>query len=86
MKKFSSAIATYWPTIWSGLTVLGLILLARWLGIFQGLELKTLDVLLRLRPAELTDERILIVGIDEADIQRLGTHPISDAALAALLN
>lgn len=68
-----------------GLTVLGLVILARILGLFQGLEWKTLDTLLRLRPAEPQDERILIVGLDEEDIQQIGTYPIPDGDLAQLL-
>ncbi|MBE7384843.1 MAG: CHASE2 domain-containing protein [Leptolyngbya sp. SIO1E4] len=67
------------------MTVIGLVILARVLGLFQGLEWKTLDSFLRLRPAESQDERLLIVGIDEADIQRTGTYPIPDEKLAALL-
>jgi adenylate cyclase len=85
VKKFSLPGASYWQPVWPGLTVLGLVLLARLLGLFQGLELKTLDALLRLRPAEPVDERLLIVGVNEADIQRIGTYPIPDADLAALL-
>ncbi|OKH43547.1 hypothetical protein NIES30_24660 [Phormidium tenue NIES-30] len=68
-----------------GVVVLGLVVGARLLGLFQGLELKMLDTLLRWRPAEPTDERVLIVGIDEADIQRLGTYPVPDGVLAELL-
>ncbi|MEM9008284.1 MAG: CHASE2 domain-containing protein, partial [Cyanobacteria bacterium P01_F01_bin.86] len=68
-----------------GITVIGLVILARALGFLQGLEWKTLDAFLRLRPAESQDERLLIVGIDEADIQRVGTYPIPDADLAKLL-
>ncbi len=64
---------------------MGLVLLARFLGLFQGLELRTLDLLLRLRPAEPTDPRILVVGIEEADIQQMGTYPVPDQVLADLL-
>lgn len=68
-----------------GMMVIGLVILARVLGLFQELEWKTLDSFLRLRPAEPQDERLLIVGIDEADIQRAGVYPISDQDLALLL-
>ncbi|MBD2108788.1 CHASE2 domain-containing protein [Nodosilinea sp. FACHB-13] len=74
-----------WRQVVPGVVVLGLVVGARLLGLFQGLELKMLDTLLRWRPAEPTDERVLIVGIDEADIQRLGTYPVPDGVLAELL-
>lgn len=70
---------------WPALTALGFVLLAWWLGAFQSLELKALDMLLRLRLPEPTDERILIIGIDETDIQQVGSYPIPDEVLAALL-
>ncbi|MBE9157953.1 CHASE2 domain-containing protein [Nodosilinea sp. LEGE 06152] len=74
-----------WRQVVPGVVVLGLVVGARLLGLFEGLELKMLDQLLRWRPAEATDERVLIVGIDEADIQRLGTYPVPDGVLAELL-
>lgn len=43
-----------------------------------------LDLFFRLRPLEPVDERILIVGIDEADLQTYG-FPIPDQELAQLL-
>jgi CHASE2 domain-containing sensor protein/two-component sensor histidine kinase len=77
--------ASWQRRVLPGLTVIGLVLLARVLGFFQEVEWNTLDAFLRLRPAEPQDERILIVGINERDIQRAGTYPIPDADLAALL-
>ncbi|MGB3136537.1 MAG: CHASE2 domain-containing protein [Nodosilinea sp.] len=74
-----------WRQALPGTVVLGLVVVARLLGLFQGLELKMLDTLLRWRPAEATDERILIVAVTEADIQRLGTYPVPDNVLANLL-
>lgn len=68
-----------------GVTVIVIIVGLRLLGIFQEPEWKMLDRFLRSRPAEPTDDRILIVGIDEADIQQLGTYPIPDTVLAALI-
>lgn len=68
-----------------GITVIGLVILTRALGLFQTMELRTLDTFLRWRPAEPKDERILIVGIDEADIQQVGSYPIPDGEMAKLL-
>lgn len=77
--------ASHWLPMGPGLVAIGLLLFARWLGLLEVLELKTLDVLLQLRLPESQDQRILIVGIDEQDIQQMGTYPMPDATLAALL-
>ena len=74
-----------WHPILPGLLVLSILVGARLLGLLQGLEWKMLDTLLRWRPAEATDERVLIVGINEEDIQRLGTYPVPDGVLADTL-
>lgn len=75
--------------LWRNLMVPGLIATAlivglRLLGGFQFLEWKLLDTMLRLRPAEPSDQRITLVAINEADIQK-DTYPISDARLAHLI-
>lgn len=74
-----------WRRILPGLSVIGLVLVARSLGLFETMEWKALDAFLRWRPAEPADERFLIVGVTDADIQQVGTYPIPDADLAALL-
>ncbi|NJR51850.1 MAG: CHASE2 domain-containing protein [Leptolyngbyaceae cyanobacterium CSU_1_3] len=56
----------------------------RMIGLLQGWELAALDQCFRLRPVEPQDDRIIIVGADESDLQRLG-FPISDTVLANLL-
>lgn len=66
--------------------VVGIVIWARLAGLFQELEWTAFDTGLRLRPHEPRDERIVIVGITEADIQTLKTYPISDQALATLLD
>lgn len=77
-------------TIWSagtrpGIVAIGLILLLRLSGALQLIEWVTFDSFLRLRPSEPIDRRIVIVGIDEADIQRVGNYPIPDREIAKLL-
>ena len=57
----------------------------RWIGALQGLESAVFDRFLRWQPAEKMDDRILIVGINERDIQQLGTYPVSDRELATLI-
>ena len=68
-----------------GMTIIVIVMLARWAGLLQTLEIATLDRFLRWRIAEPIDDRILIVGIDEADIRKIGTYPIPDRELAALI-
>ncbi len=55
-------------------------------GWFQILEWAALDAFFRLRPAEPTDDRILIVTIDETDIRKVGKWPIPDAVLAEVID
>ena len=56
----------------------------RTLGLLQPFEWAILDEFFRWRPREPVDERITIVGINEADLQKYG-YPISDKLLAELL-
>lgn len=79
------ARASWQRRIFPGLMVIGLMVMLRLLGAFQELEWTALDNFLRWRPAEPKDDRILIVGIDEADIQSVGTYPIPDQYLARLI-
>lgn len=67
-----------------GLLVIALVVAVRLVGGLQFFERFALDYLLRLRFPEPTDERILVVGINEQDIRHLG-YPISDQTLATLL-
>lgn len=68
-----------------GMAVIGLIILIRISGYLQYLEWQALDNFLRLRPEEPIDERIVIIGIDEQDIQSIDKYPIPDKDLAQLL-
>jgi len=76
-----------WQRRWVVITapsVTLLILLIRSTGWLQGVELSMLDTFFRFRPQEKPDDRIVIVGIDEADIRKYG-HPINDAQLGDLI-
>ncbi|MEN9517436.1 MAG: hypothetical protein RLZZ381_24 [Cyanobacteriota bacterium] len=68
-----------------GIAVIGLIILVRLLGGLEFLELTALDSFLRWRTPEPVDQRILIVGINEQDINNLASYPISDRQLANLI-
>ncbi|BAZ18252.1 putative Chase2 sensor protein (plasmid) [Calothrix sp. NIES-4071] len=69
-----------------GLTVLILVILARITGSLQVLEWMLLDTFLRLRPPEPVDERVVIIGINDADIAKIGQYPVPDKEIASLLN
>ncbi|MDY7014812.1 MAG: CHASE2 domain-containing protein, partial [Cyanobacteriota bacterium] len=68
-----------------GSIALGLIIFLRAIGALQFLEWDALDSFLRLRPPEAIDERVVIIGIDEEDIQRIREYPIPDREIANLL-
>ena len=60
------------------------------LGLFQALELKVFDRMIRLRqqfapPVSTIDDRLLIVGITDEDIQLLEHYPVRDEILADAL-
>ncbi|OZH54279.1 diguanylate cyclase [Hydrocoleum sp. CS-953] len=65
-------------------TSAGIVILLRSLGLLQTWEWALYDNFFRLRPTESFDSRIVIVGIDEADLQKYG-HPINDQLLTELL-
>ena len=66
------------------LSLLSLLIL-RGFGGFQWLEWLALDILFQLRPTELSDERIVLVGLTEADIQQLKTSQLSDLQLSEVI-
>ncbi len=66
-------------------SVAGLAIAGSIAGIFQLLEWATLDRFFSLRPPEPVDERIVIVTVGESDITRLGHWPMSDGAMAQIL-
>ncbi|MEH2385078.1 MAG: CHASE2 domain-containing protein [Nostoc sp.] len=68
-----------------GILVLVLVILIRIVGGMQSLEWMFLDTMLRLRPPEKPDERVVIVGIDEKDIEWVKQYPVPDGKIAELL-
>jgi CHASE2 domain-containing sensor protein len=83
--KIKAKIANWHTETLPGIVAIGLIILIRISGSLQYLEWQALDNFLRLRPEEPIDERIVIVGINEADIRSVGNYPIPDKDLAELL-
>lgn len=68
-----------------GIIVLLLVILIRITGGIQSWEWMLLDAMLRLRPVEKPDERVVIVGIDEKDIEWVKQYPIPDQKIVELL-
>ncbi|NEP15534.1 MAG: CHASE2 domain-containing protein [Leptolyngbya sp. SIO4C1] len=77
--------------LWRGAAVAAAVILARLSGLLQPLELTAYDTLLRLRPSQGWDARILLVTVTEADVNAqsadaLRGASLSDATLETLLN
>src|SRR6478672_2556876 len=84
--EFRTAAKTFGKTVFlTSLVVTGLVVGARYIGILEGQELSAFDGLMRSRPDEKPDPRLLVVEVSEADIQKLNRYPITDAILAQAL-
>jgi adenylate cyclase len=66
-------------------TVAAIVLGMRSLGWLQFLEWLAYDQFMRFQPRPAVDERIVIIGIDETDLQALDRYPVTDATLVQLL-
>jgi CHASE2 domain-containing sensor protein len=70
----------------ASVAVTGLVMGMRSLGLLQSWELKAFDQMMRLRPAENPDPRLLIVKITAEDIKKLGgEYPLHDRTVLRLL-
>ncbi|WP_318655514.1 CHASE2 domain-containing protein [Leptolyngbya sp. KIOST-1] len=56
-------------TVWRTLALTATVLALRWVGLLQPAELWAYDALMRSRPAETPDPRLVVVTVDENDIQ-----------------
>ncbi|MEM8602406.1 MAG: CHASE2 domain-containing protein [Cyanobacteria bacterium P01_H01_bin.121] len=63
--------------VWPGLVTAGIVVLLLELGAWQPLENLTHTLLFRLRGARAWDDRIVLITVDEASVQRYGQYPIS---------
>ncbi|NER79586.1 MAG: CHASE2 domain-containing protein [Leptolyngbya sp. SIO1D8] len=57
----------------------------RFLGLFENLEIATYDTFIRRRPIAPLDDRLLVVGISEADIQGRQEYPIKEDTVIELI-
>jgi len=77
-------LAKRWMGSISGVVSSSVILL-RFTGLLQGIELSTLDRFFQARPPAAIDPRITIITIDDSDIEAIGTYPLSDQILVQAL-
>ena len=89
--KSSTSKSKLWTVLVSTIIVAISTLGLRYLGVFEKIELQTFNQMLRLRPKEDSDSRVIVVEITEKDIQSIqqttvGLKSISDSKLAKLLN
>jgi adenylate cyclase len=85
-QPFRRQVLTFSSTVLlTGVLVTGAIALVRQLGWLEASELDAYDWLMQQRPAEETDERLLVVGVTEEDVQLRQEYPIEDGTLAKLL-
>ncbi|BAQ64136.1 CHASE2 domain-containing protein [Geminocystis sp. NIES-3709] len=75
-----------WRGVWIATPLVSLaIILTRYLGLFQPFELFAFDFLIKIRSSQPQDNRIVIVGIDDEDVEKIGTALIPDEIYANLL-
>ncbi|MBE9209703.1 CHASE2 domain-containing protein [Nostoc sp. LEGE 06077] len=69
------------------IVVTGLVMGVRWLGIpqIEQLELTAFDQLIRSRPSEAPDSRLLIIKITDQDLSKYGGYPLEDSIVAQLI-
>jgi adenylate cyclase len=66
--------------------VTGIVLAMRAWGWLNPLELALFDTVMRYRPAEPVDDRVMIVEVNEADLQQLQRWPLNDKTLTQVLD
>ncbi|WPF87783.1 adenylate/guanylate cyclase domain-containing protein [Cyanobacterium aponinum AL20118] len=75
-----------WRGVWVATPLICIaIILARYLGFFQPLELFAYDLLIKIRTPLPQDDRIVIVGIGEEDVEKIGSAIISDEIYANVI-
>lgn len=90
LRNYQSSRISFKKTVLISLAVAGSIIGVRSLGWLQTQELKSFDLMMRLRPQEKPDERLLIVNITEDDVRaqpaiERRAASISDRSLMKLL-
>jgi CHASE2 domain-containing sensor protein len=81
----TAAFAFSRSVILTSVVVTGVVGGVRLLGTLEGMELGAYDQLMRSRPDRGPDDRLLVVGVTEEDIQSRREYPLNDGTLAELL-
>ena len=81
----TGALAFGRSVILTSVVVAGVVVGLRQIGTLEGMELRSYDQLMRSRPDQGPDDRLLVVGVTEQDIQTRKEYPIKDDTLAQLL-
>ncbi|OLT58385.1 sensor histidine kinase [Moorena bouillonii] len=84
-KKINTEIAIWRQAAVPGIAVIIIVVILRLIGSLQFFEWIALDTFLRLRPGEPTDDKVVVVGINEEDIRSIGRYPIPDGEIAELI-
>ncbi len=69
----------------TSLVVTGGLGLLRLVGFFEKWEIAAYDTMINWKPVEPTDDRFLVIGIDEKDIQGREEYPIKEGTVVTLL-
>jgi len=80
----SSKRSSFGSLVLASVAVTSLVMGTRYVGILEPLELGAYDYLIRQRPPELIDERILVVEVTKEDVAE-HQYPLEDATVAQLL-
>ena len=91
-KFLRQILAKKWPDL-TGVGVVaiatlvtsGIVLGTRQMGVLEHWELAIFDTMIRLRPEEEPDPRLVVVGITEEDIQQQQQWPISDEVMTKVM-
>jgi CHASE2 domain-containing sensor protein len=83
-QPLSSKRSSFRTVFLASVAVTSLVMGTRYVGILEPLELQAYDYLIRQRPPELIDERILVVEVTKEDIAE-HQYPLEDATVAQLL-
>ncbi|MBD2137819.1 adenylate/guanylate cyclase domain-containing protein [Anabaena sp. FACHB-1237] len=76
-----------WRGVWMATpAIAGLVILLRFIGLLQAWEWGAFDQYMRWRSPAGKDNRVVIVGITESDLQTLEQSSVNDAKLAELIN
>ncbi|RAM48077.1 MAG: histidine kinase [Hapalosiphonaceae cyanobacterium JJU2] len=84
-EKIKNEVAIWQQAALPGIILLAIVIILRLAGSLQFLEWIALDTFLHLRPPEPMDKKVVIIGINEADIRSVGRYPIPDGEIAQLI-